>query len=307
MSILREEQVKTMSSITNLIKMEMARLVRSKTAYITLLFVAIFAALLFAMSASFGEQSQNNTLEKDNAMYAEISDEQAMEIKSSGVGKIKSSGVGFVAVDFTRNMDITFERLIHSFLSSGVFLVFCGIFAANTVCNKYKSGFQKNLGIYSHKKWQMVAAENASLLFFVAVEMILVILILLFLSVCYFDRFRLGSAVSIIRYLGMQILLYDVFSVLIMCLAELIRGKVIAITVTCLLSMGIGNVVLSKIDDLLKLKNFSVLDHCLIYHVKMLPVTYNAKVWGTAGAVAIFFFLLYNGISIAAVSQRDMA
>ncbi len=299
MSILREEQVKTMSSITNLIKMEMARLVRSKTAYVTLLFVAIFAALLFAMSASFGEQSQNNTLEKDNAMYAEISDEQAMEIKSSGVG--------FVVVDFTRNMDITFERLIHSFLSSGVFLVFCGIFAANTVCNKYKSGFQKNLGIYSHKKWQMVAAENASLLIFVAVEMILVILILLFLSVCYFDRFRLGSAVSIIRYLGMQILLYDVFSVLIMCLAELIRGKVIAITVTCLLSMGIGNVVLSKIDDLLKLKNFSVLDHCLIYHVKMLPVTYNAKVWGTAGAVAIFFFLLYNGISIAAVSQRDMA
>ena len=299
MSILREEQVKTMSSITNLIKMEMARLVRSKTAYVTLLFVAIFAALLFAMSASFGEQSQNNTLEKDNAMYAEISDEHAMEIKSSGVG--------FVVVDFTRNMDITFERLIHSFLSSGVFLVFCGIFAANTVCNKYKSGFQKNLGIYSHKKWQMVAAENASLLFFVAVEMILVILILLFLSVCYFDRFRLGSAVSIIRYLGMQILLYDVFSVLIMCLAELIRGKVIAITVTCLLSMGIGNVVLSKIDDLLKLKNFSVLDHCLIYHVKMLPVTYNAKVWGTAGAVAIFFFLLYNGISIAAVSQRDMA
>ena len=299
MSILREERVKTMSSITNLIKMEMARLVRSKTAYVTLLFVAIFAALLFAMSASFGEQSQNNTLEKDNAMYAEISDEQAMEVKSSGVG--------FVAVDFTRNMDITFERLIHSFLSSGVFLVFCGIFAANTVCNKYKSGFQKNLGIYSHKKWQMVAAENASLLIFVAVEMILVILILLFLSVCYFDRFRLGSAVSIIRYLGMQILLYDVFSVLIMCLAELIRGKVIAITVTCLLSMGIGNVVLSKIDDLLKLKNFSVLDHCLIYHVKMLPVTYNAKVWGTAGAVAIFFFLLYNGISIAAVSQRDMA
>ena len=299
MSILREEQVKTMSSITNLIKMEMVRLVRSKTAYVTLLFVAIFAALLFAMSASFGEQSQNNTLEKDNAMYAEISDEHAMEIKSSGVG--------FVVVDFTRNMDITFERLIHSFLSSGVFLVFCGIFAANTVCNKYKSGFQKNLGIYSHKKWQMVAAENASLLIFVAVEMILVILILLFLSVCYFDRFRLGSAVSIIRYLGMQILLYDVFSVLIMCLAELIRGKVIAITVTCLLSMGIGNVVLSKIDDLLKLKNFSVLDHCLIYHVKMLPVTYNAKVWGTAGAVAIFFFLLYNGISIAAVSQRDMA
>lgn len=288
-----------MSSITNLIKMELIRLVKSKTAYVTLLFVALFAVLLFAMSATFGEQSQNDTLEKDNAMYAEISDEQAMEIKSSGVG--------FVAVDFTRNMDITFERLIHSFLSSGVFLVFCGIFAANTVCNKYKSGFQKNLGIYSHKKWQMVAAENASLLIFVAVEMILVILILLLLSVCYFDRLRLGSAVSIIRYLGMQILLYDVFSVLIMCLAELIRGKVAAITMTCLLSMGIGNAFLSKIDDLLKLKHFSVLEHCLIYHVKMLPVTYNAKMWGTAAAVAIFFFLLYNGISIAAVSQRDMA
>lgn len=288
-----------MSSITNLIKMEMVRLVRSKTAYVTLMFVALFAVLLFAMSATFGEQSQNNTLEKDNAMYAEISDEQAMEIKSSGVG--------FVAVDFTRNMDITFERLIHSFLSSGVFLVFCGIFAANTVCNKYKSGFQKNLGIYARQKWQMVAAENVSLLVFTAVEIWLVVLILLLISLCYFDQFRLGSAAAILRYTGMQILLYDVFSVLILCLAELIRGKVAAITMTCLLSMGIGNAFLSKIDDLLKLKHFSVLEHCLIYHVKMLPVTYNAKMWGTAAAVAIFFFLLYNGISIAAVSQRDMA
>ena len=288
-----------MSSITNLIKMEMVRLVRSKTAYVTLMFVALFAVLLFAMSATFGEQSQNDTLENDNVVMTEMSDEEMTEIKSSGIG--------FVAMDFTRRSAVTFEALLQSFLSSGVFLMFCGIFAANTVCNKYKSGFQKNLGIYSHKKWQMVAAENVSLLVFTAVEIWLVVLILLLISLCYFDQFRLGSAAAILRYTGMQILLYDVFSVLILCLAELIRGKVAAITMTCLLSMGIGNAFLSKIDALLKLKHFSVLEHCLIYHVKMLPVTYNAKMWGTAAAVAIFFFLLYNGISIAAVSQRDMA
>ncbi len=288
-----------MSSITNLIKMEMVRLVRSKTAYVTLMFVALFAVLLFAMSATFGEQSQNDTLENDNVVMTEMSDEEMTEIKSSGIG--------FVAMDFTRRSAVTFEALLQNFLSSGVFLMFCGIFAANTVCNKYKSGFQKNLGIYARQKWQMVAAENVSLLVFTAVEIWLVVLILLLISLCYFDQFRLGSAAAILRYTGMQILLYDVFSVLILCLAELIRGKVAAITMTCLLSMGIGNAFLSKIDDLLKLKHFSVLEHCLIYHVKMLPVTYHAKQWGTAAAVAIFFFLLYNGISIAAVSQRDMA
>lgn len=288
-----------MTSIANLIKMEIVRLVTSKTAYVTLAFVALFAALLFAMSATFGEQSQNGTLEDDNALYSEVSDEEMEDIKSSGIG--------FMAVDFTRGMDITFERLMHSFLSSGVFLVFCGIFAANTVCNKYKSGFQKNLGIYAHQKWQMVAAENVSLLIFTAVEILLAVFLLLLISLFYFDRFRLGSGVAILRYIGIQILLYDAFSVLILCLAELIRGKVIPITAACLLSMGVGNAVVNKLDDVLKLKHFSVLEHCIVYHVKMLSITYHAKEWGTAVAVAIFFFLLYNGISIAAVSKRDMA
>ena len=210
--------------------MEMVRLVRSKTAYVTLMFVALFAVLLFAMSATFGEQSQNDTLENDNVVMTEMSDEEMTEIKSSGIG--------FVAMDFTRRSAVTFEALLQNFLSSGVFLMFCGIFAANTVCNKYKSGFQKNLGIYARQKWQMVAAENVSLLVFTAVEIWLVVLILLLISLCYFDQFRLGSAAAILRYTGMQILLYDVFSVLILCLAELIRGKVAAITMTCLLSMG---------------------------------------------------------------------
>ena len=103
------------------------------------MFVALFAVLLFAMSATFGEQSQNDTLENDNVVMTEMSDEEMTEIKSSGIG--------FVAMDFTRRSAVTFEALLQNFLSSGVFLMFCGIFAANTVCNKYKSGFQKNLGI----------------------------------------------------------------------------------------------------------------------------------------------------------------
>lgn len=217
----------------NLIKMEFFRLFKSKTTYITFLFVIIFSFILFAMSATFGEQEAAGNLEEDNVMYTEVSEDEAVNIKGG-------ASVGFVAASFTSDTSVIFEFLIENFLSSGVFLIFIGIFATNTVCNKYKSGFQKNLNIYSKKKWQLIVAENLPLIAFAAIEIILIALIYMLCSVLYFNDFSIGSTVNIIRYLGMQILLHYAFATLIMCIAELIRGKVVGITVTCMLGLGFG-------------------------------------------------------------------
>ncbi len=287
-----------MSGMINLIKMELFRLVKSKGTYLTILFVVIFSFLLFMMSSSFGEQSKANMLEEDNALYAEITEEEE---------HIKSGGIGFVGVDFTRDTDIKFETIVHSFLSSGVFLIFCGIFAANTVCNKYKCGFQKNLSTYSNKKWQLTASENIAVLAFTVTEILLIVFILLIISVFYFENFRLGSAANIIKYMGMQAVLYYAFATLIMFIVEVVHSKVAGITVTCLLSMGFGSFFFNKLDEILKLNNFLVTQHTIVYNAKMLPIAFDGELWGTAATVAICSIILYNIFSAFFVSSRDMA
>lgn len=266
----------------------------------TLASVIIVTGLLFMMSISFGEASEEGTLEDNNVMYTEIDNEDMYDIK-------RGEGAGFVLPDFTQNTNIKFDFILNGFLSSGVFLIFSGIFATNTVCNQYHCGFQKNLSIYSGKKWQLVIAKNIAVLAFSVVEIFLIVLTLLLLCRGYLNHFTLGNAANIIKYVAMQALLHYAFGSFAMCLAELIRSKVAGITLTCLLSLGLGNLLFHKLDELLKLKKFSITEHTLVYHVKLLPMTFDGKQWGTAAAVAIFALLLYNGISALVISKRDMA
>lgn len=285
----------------NLIKMELFRLVKARGTYITLAFVMIGTALLFMMSLSFGEASEEGTVGDDNnVMYREINDEEMYEMKSG-------DGAGFVMPDFTRNTPIKYDFILNGFLSSGVFLLFSGIFATNTVCNQYHCGFQKNLSIYSRKKWQLVIAKNIVLLVFSVVEILLLALTLLLLCKCYLLHCTFGNAANVFRYIGMQLLLHYAFGSFAMCLAELIRSKVAGITLTCLLSMGIGNLFFHKMEKLLQLKKFSLTEHTLVYHVKLLPMSFDSKSWGTAALVAIGAVILYNVISALSVYKRDMA
>lgn len=285
----------------NLTKMELFRFFKSKTTYITLLFAIILSFILFAMSAAFGEQSEAGTLEENNVMYTEISDSEAADIKNG------SAGVGFVAADFTSDTKATLEFLIENFISSGVYLILVGVFATNVVCSKYKYGFQKNLNIYSQKKWQMVVAENVSILFFSAIAVTLIALTHLFISALYFKDFSIGNLVNIIRYWGMQILLHYAFAVLIMCVAEIIRSKIVCIVFTCMLSLGFGLAFMNSIDSKLGLEKFSF-NKCMIeYHVKLVPIKFDSELWINAIIVALLATVVYNIINAVIVSRRDMA
>lgn len=287
--------------MSNLIKMEIFRLSKSKTTYITLLFVIISSFILFTMSATFGEQSEAGNIEEDNIMYTEISDDEGVDIKNG------SGGVGFILEDFTPDTPVTFEYLIANLLSSGFFLIFSGIFATNMVCNKYKSGFQKNLNIYSQKKWQIVIAENLPLLAFAAIEIILITFANILCSAIYFNDLSMGSLGNIIRYLGMQILLHYAFATLIMCIAELIRGKVVGITITCLLSLGVGTLVTNNLDQIFGWDKFSLTQCMIEYNVKLMSIKFDSELWGQALAVVIFAVIVYNVISALIISNRDMA
>lgn len=284
----------------NLIKMDLFRLFKSKNTYVTLLFVIVFTGIIFAMSASFGSMTETED-GSQNVMATEISSEEAEAMKKG------ESGVGFVLAEFTSETPMTLETLLASFLSSGFFLIFSGIFITNVVCDKYKCGFQKNLNTYGRKKWQIIVSENVSLLLFAAMEIILVVLTASMISVLYFDNFSVDNWIDVIKYSGMQVLMHYAFATLIMCFAELLRGKIVCITLTCLFSMGIGGVVMNKLDSIFEFENFSFAKSIMDYHVKLMPFEFDGELWGHAIGIVIFSMIVYNAISALIVSQRDLA
>lgn len=284
----------------NLIKMDLFRLFKSKNTYMTLLFVIVFTGILFAMSASLSSMEQP-TDGSQNMMATEISSQEAEAIKRG------ESGVGFVLNEFTSETPMTLEKLLASFLSSGFFLIFSGIFITNVVCDKYKCGFQKNLNTYGKKKWQIVVSENVSLFVFATMQIILVVITLLIISMFYFDSFSVDSWFNVIRYIGMHILMHYAFATLIMCFAELLRGKIVCITLSCLFSMGIGGLVMNKLDSIFEFENFSFAKSIMDYHVKLMPFDFDAELWGHAICIVIFSMIVYNAISSLIVSHRDLA
>ncbi|MGN0473755.1 MAG: hypothetical protein ACI4IJ_01565 [Acutalibacteraceae bacterium] len=286
----------------NLIKMDFFRLFKARNTYITLLFVVAFSLILFGMSSAFGSESMAKSEDGgENIMYSEITEQETQEIKSG------NGGVGFVLSEFTADTPIKLDALLAGFLSSGFFLIFSGIFITNMVCDRYKCGFQKNLNIYAKKKWQIVVSENISMFIFAAVEIILAVAAISICSVFYFNNFSVGNLSSLIRYLGMQILMHYAFATLIMCFAELLRGKIVCITLTCLLSMGIGGVIMNKLDSIFEFENFSFAKSAIDYHIKLMPLKFDGELWGQAIAVVIFSIIVYNAVSALIVSKRDLA
>lgn len=285
--------------MSNLIKMNIFRTFKSKSTWINLLFAVIIAIGLFMLSASFGASIASSS-DSNNIVLKEITAEQVKQLK-------EGNGVGFASIEFTQDTKLPLDLCLQNFLSSGMFLIFIGIFITNLVCDREKSRFQKNLSIYSADKWKIALSQNVPLLTFSTIVVIMVSVIYTVCSLIYFDKFYLGDIKNIVCFLGMQIILHYAFGMFIMFIAELTKSKVAAISLTCIFSIGIGTLLLYKLDSVFDIKNFSFVKAVPEYYVKSLPLEFDKNIYINAIVVVLCCALVYNVINAVIACKRDMA
>ncbi len=298
----------------NLIKMETLRLFKSRGTYIAMVVLMLMSLMFIGMDCFVGNftvetEGVEGTSELSEDEFEQLEVEQE-ESESNDLSEDETDDglvLGFSVGGYSRNSDVSFTDFLAEILSSGIFLMFTGIIAAGMVCNRYKSGFQKNLSIYSQRKWKIALAVNFPILVFSAIVILVETLIHFVFYALYFEQFSLGGAGTLISYLLMQILLNYAFTALIICLAELTRSKAACVTITCLLAMGTGVNISSLLDSILKWDSFSLTEHSLVYCLRTLPTSFDRGTWLVAIAVALLWIVVYNAISAAIVSNRDMA
>lgn len=288
----------------NLSRMNLYRLLKSKSFYLTVGILGLFMLLTVIIltydvpntkSESFLEEEKESTIHYKSAQ--EMQKEE--DVVNVGIS-FSSSSVAEEPTLINLNLEM---------IGSGFILLFTGIFAAIFVSAESSSGFLKNIAGCVKRRSLLIWGQLLSLAVFVLAEFLAVEFIFTTAGFLLIQDFALGSIQELLLFLAVQYLLHLAFAVLIMFIFQLLQSKTFSIVAACCLSSGIGTLIISYIGVLLGklgVSNFTLSKYLISSNVQ----TYsNSSANSTIlRAVLISFgaIILYNILSGIILSKRDI-
>lgn len=288
----------------NLSRMNLYRLLKSKSFYLTVGILGLFMLLTVIILTYDVPNTKSESLleeEKESTIHYKSAQEMQKEEDVVNVGiSFSSSSVAEEPTLINLNLEM---------IGSGFILLFTGIFAAIFVSAESSSGFLKNIAGCVKRRSLLIWGQLLSLAVFVLAEFLAVEFIFTTAGFLLIQDFALGSIQELLLFLAVQYLLHLAFAVLIMFIFQLLQSKTFSIVAACCLSSGIGTLIISYIGVLLGklgVSNFTLSKYLISSNVQ----TYsNSSANSTIlRAVLISFgaIILYNILSGIILSKRDI-
>ena len=258
----------------NIIKADNTRLLKSKSFWITLGFFAILFIGIMYMQNTANKEFINTT--------------------NSG----KEAGF-YITVDFV-------IKSLNSFVTIFGYpfgTLFLGIYLSIFVCNEYSSGYIKNIVTLDEGRVGIVLAKAA-----VACVITILILVITYglgfsLGNIIIDRFKIDSINEILKSIGIMFLLSMAMFSLIIFTSTLFKSKVAGIIVAFLVISGMSSRFINSFFDLIHL---SFLSEYTLSHFSNVYVSAQGDVLIKMIVMCIIYILVYNILSIAVLSKRDL-
>lgn len=266
----------------NLFRMDLRRLVRSRSFYITLLVTAVMVALVTLMAVTMSDPEFLDAME---AKGAEISayDRQTGEL--------------------IRNIDqLTFA---HEIFSSGFLLLVTGICVAVFFSQDFTNGFIKNIGISGPNRKAYVLEKAAFIGLYSGTLTALAVGMALLAPVCMGLILRANTLVDILQYTFFLWLPHWAFGIMALFMVLLSRNSTLGIIVSLASALGLTAALSDVLPHLLHLSSPSPYFLCNIVQNQCLPQAYPAEIqmvvlcsagWG----------LVYTVGSLLAMEKRDI-
>ena len=270
----------------NIIKMDLLRMKKSKSTFVTLLILVmmtVFTIYIFKIESegAFGEYTQEQMQQEDNNQNLGIT----MSLEESGLNA---------------------ANVILAMFNSGTMLLFTGIFVVVFVMAESSTGFIKNIASSVRHRWYLIISKNIVLAVYVLVEAVLVLGISTICCKLFLPETAVGFTKAFWVALGLQYLLHVGFAFLGICLATITNSKVLGIILCICLSSGMGTMLISYVDQLLESANVKVSKYLLTSNVTSLTEqSANVVMWRIL-LVVFGAFVVYNVISSIVVEKRDI-
>lgn len=277
----------------NLTRMDLYRMIRTKSIWVVLLITFIFGALSAQMS--YYDMTMQEELSEDTADVEDV-DEDDVTMSFGIQTEVPVNEDGDIA---------SFMEFFFSNLQSGILLVFLAIASVLFVNQEYKTGFVKNIiGQTAHRSSlyisKLVALISYTLL--TVVSYFLAFYVVLKLNTGSELIFGWNILTSNLDIIGISILLHIAFISALTMLTMISRSSTLSITLGMFAAMGGGLIV----DGLLHyVLHFHISKYFITTNLgNMMPGASEKSLW-LALAVALISIVAYNGIGIACFTKRD--
>ncbi len=277
----------------NLIKMDIYRLLHSKSTWIMICFVIGLAVFSVTMT-----NSDIEFMKDDPAAVTETMEERPV-------------GIYVEAQPEWVNGTIEIGSVVSVEMRSQLLAILCVIFAAIFTNADYKNGYIKNIAGQFPRREQLVASKFIVIAFQVLV-MVIVFTISIVVSgyVMWGSDFYLGSVTELFQYLGVQYLLHLGIAAVMMLLCILTYSTAFSMTSGILLCSGLAVPIYSLINKAINgLKTgleFDINKYILDGNITMLLYDSTSEVMVRGVAVGVAFAIVSLFISTIIVKKRDI-
>lgn len=264
----------------NLLRMDLYRIIRSKSFYI------IFGILLIAEAISFGTLFM--------VTHADTGTLSHIGITVSNVGDANAALTNLSLLD-------TFRQ---SMISGGGYAVLLGILSALFICIDFESGVIKNMMTAHENKWDYVLSKTISICIINFLYLAITYLAFILLNAVSGGPFKSSSVPDVLFFLLSAWMLVNGFSALTLLIGVLTRSKAAGVVLAVCVNSGLIVTLLSGVLGVFKLN--WLMDNTIYMKLMALPSSFDGTYGLKPLLTGLIYVVVYTILSKIVLTIRDI-
>lgn len=281
----------------NMIKMDLYRMVRTKSMYVV--WIVMAAAIFFSTSMS--------KLDIDT-MNKEAEQQQTESIAETVKPETINMGMS-VFLPTQPGEKVTVFDQVYANLQAKFVALFLVIFTVLFSSADIGSGYIKNIGGQVRSRRNLIFSKASVLFVYTTVTMLLYFIIQIIAQQMYFGYLEWGNGSELLRYFGIQILLHYALVLISMAIAVVLNSNVFSMTIVICLCMntmivlyGVSNHLIQKAG----VENFQILKYTVTGKIALLSMSPTNKECLMAVVIAAAFGIVVTLLTAWVFRKRDI-
>ena len=294
----------------NAVRMDIYRLIHTKSAYVILVIAMALAIAMSGMTALVRSMAAGSIVETTDEVTmvsesdSEIADEYDTASAESSNGPTATVGLEMDESDMSDEVP-TIADMVESDIAGLDLALLLAIFTVLFSTADLNSGYIKSVGGQVKCRGVLLFSKMIALSVFTLVAMALDVIVQCIVTPLFLHGAEFGDAADLFKMLGSQYVVTLLFVYFVMAMAIIIKNNVISMIIAvcmCTLIFSGINILIEKIGA----KNFDINDYLIVNKISELDLSASAKTVGGAFAVAAVWAVVSLIAVYGVFKRRDI-
>ena len=294
----------------NAVRMDIYRLIHTKSAYVILVIAMALAIAMSGMTALVRSMATESIVETTDDVTmvsesdSEIADEYDTASAESSNGPTATVGLEMDESDMSDEVP-TIADMVESDIAGLDLAIFTVLFSTADL----NSGYIKSVGGQVKCRGVLLFSKMIALSVFTLVAMALDVIVQCIATPLFLHGAEFGDAADLFKMLGSQYVVTLLFVYFVMAMAIIIKNNVISMIIAVCMCTGIFTLIFSGINILIEkigVKNFDINDYLIVNQISKLDLSASAKTVGGAFAVAAVWAVVSLIAVYGVFKRRDI-